>query len=65
MASLTLGAKLYAAFGASLLLFYLSTERNGNVFFGSDERTQAPKEARGSTGYRSHSFWHTGYQGGK
>ncbi|MBI4818536.1 MAG: hypothetical protein HY791_19875 [Deltaproteobacteria bacterium] len=65
MAEMTFASKLYALFGGALLVSYLVMEHRGSVWFGSDERAQIPQEARGQRGYRTHVFWHTGFQGGK
>lgn len=59
---LTLG---YAALGGVVLFIYVLAGVRGWHFF-EPERAELPSSVRHSPGgYRSYSFWHTGYQGGK
>lgn len=58
-------ALAWAALGAGVLVIYLLAGLRGWHFF-EPERAELPSSVRHSPGgYRSYSFWHTGYQGGK
>jgi hypothetical protein len=58
-------ALVYAALGGVVLVVYVLAGARGWHFF-EPERAELPSSVRHSPGgYRSYSFWHTGYQGGK
>lgn len=58
-------ALAWAAAGAAVLVLYVLAGARGWHFF-APQRDEVPSSVRHSPGgYRSYSFWHTGYQGGK
>lgn len=58
--------RIYLIFAALLLAGYVVTETRGVVFASAVDPQPLPPEVRSSkNGYRTHTFWHVGYTGGK
>lgn len=61
-----LARSIYLAFAGLTLAGYVVTEQRGAVLATAEEKVPLPPDLKNNRGgYRSHSFWHVGYMGGK
>jgi len=60
------GTRIYMAVATVVLLGYAACETRGTVFASAEEKMPLPPDVRSTHGgYRTHTFWHVGYLGGK
>lgn len=59
-------ARFYLVGVVLLLLGYVSCETQGAVLASAEEKMSLPPDMKATRGgYRTHTFWSVGYQGGK